>query len=223
MLFPVKRQKLDELIPAVPTAEQYQYCWGSGREVVTRGFISLGALIIFTLFYNRVHEISPSSPAAAAMLVCGILGGLYWMLQPVLAAAQRNLRLRRFPFCALWLGEVQEVYLSEEVLSRQEVVDGRGRLDVSYDTATFLNLEVGDESGFETTLRVPMRREFKRIRPGMMLCLLLFSKDKSFQRISRQMSDAYFPEFNFWLGDYPYLQRGAFADLARFLWKRHAQ
>jgi hypothetical protein len=103
------------------------------------------------------------------------------------------------------------------------VVNGRGRLDVSYDTGTFLNLEVGDDTGFETTLRVPMRREFKRIRPGMTLCLLLFSKDKAFQRISRQMSDAYFPEFNFWLGDYPYLRRDAFADLARFLWKRHGR
>ncbi|MFN5865082.1 MAG: hypothetical protein ACK451_24645 [Pseudanabaena sp.] len=220
MITPLKRKNFDELIPAVPTYEQYQYYSGNGQNVVRRVAISIASVIIFTILYNRVHENNPSSFAALAMFVCAALGGLYWMLEPVVLASIRNAKLRRFAYCGFWQAEVLDVYVSQEVLAREEKVDSRGRMDVSYDAESFLNIELGDETDFVTTLRLPMRRELKRVRPEQTVYMLLFSNDRRFGRVSRQTSDAYIPQYNLWIGDYPYLRRDAFIDLTKYMVKR---
>ena len=220
MITPLKRKSFDELIPAVPTAEQYQYHWGNGQSVFRRVAISIASVIVFTILYNRVHESNPSSFAALVMFVCAALGGLYWMLEPVAMASLRNAQLRKFAHCGFWEAEVLEVYVSQEVLSRAEKVDSRGRLDISYDAESFLNIELGDETEFVTTLRLPMRRELKRIREGQVVYMLLFSNDRRFGRVSRQTSDAFIPQYNLWVGDYPYLRRDAFIDLIKYMVKR---
>ncbi|MCA6572492.1 MAG: hypothetical protein ACK5EU_19555 [Pseudanabaena sp.] len=220
MITPLKRKNFDELIPAVPTYEQYQYYSGNGQNVFRRVAISIASVIIFTILYNRVHENNPSSFAALAMFVCAALGGLYWMLEPVVLASIRNAKLRRFAYCGFWQAEVLDVYVSQEVLAREEKVDSRGRMDVSYDAESFLNIELGDETDFVTTLRLPMRRELKRVRPEQTVYMLLFSNDRRFGRVSRQTSDAYIPQYNLWIGDYPYLRRDAFIDLTKYMVKR---
>jgi hypothetical protein len=220
MIIPLKRRNFDELIPAVPTAEQYQYYWGDGQSVFRRVAISIASVIVFTILYTRVHEKNPSSFAALMMIVCAALGGLYWMLEPVAMASIRNAKLRRFAHCGYWQAEVLDVYVSQEVLAREEKVNSRGRMDVSYDAESFLNIELGDETDFVTTLRLPMRRELKRIRPEQTICMLLFSNDRRFGRVSRQTSDAYIPQYNLWVGDYPYLRRDTFVDLTKYLSKK---
>ena len=220
MITPLKRKNFDELIPAVPTYEQYQYYSGNGQNVFRRVAISIASVIIFTILYNRVHENNPSSFAALAMFVCAALGGLYWMLEPVVLASIRNAKLRRFAYCGFWQAEVLDVYVSQEVLAREEKVDSRGRMDVSYDAESFLNIELGDETDFVTTLRLPMRRELKRVRPEQTVYMLLFSNDRRFGRVSRQTSDAYIPQYNLWVGDYPYLRRDTFIDLTKYMVKR---
>ncbi|MFM7888216.1 MAG: hypothetical protein ACKPCM_16340 [Pseudanabaena sp.] len=220
MITPLKRKNFDELIPAVPTYEQYQYYSGNGQNVFRRVAISIASVIIFTILYNRVNENSPNSFAAVAMFVFAALGGLYWMLEPVVLASIRNAKLRRFAYCGFWQAEVLDVYISQEVLAKEEKVDSRGRMDVSYDAESFLNIELGDETDFVTTLRLPMRRELKRIQPEQTVYMLLFSNDRRFGRVSRQTSDAYIPQYNLWVGDYPYLRRDAFIDLTRYMVKR---
>ena len=220
MITPLKRKSFDELIPAVPTSEQYQYYWGDSQSVFRRVAISIASVIIFTILYNRVHENNPSSFAALAMFVCAALGGVYWMMEPVAMASIRNAKLRRFPYCGFWQAEVLDVYISQEVLARSEKVDARGRMDVSYDAESFLNIELGDETEFVTTLRLPMKRELKRIRPDQTVYMLLFSNDRRFGRVSRLTSDAYIPQYNLWVGDYPYLRRDTFTDLTKYMSKR---
>ncbi|NUN65098.1 hypothetical protein HCU40_10110 [Pseudanabaena biceps] len=220
MITPLKRKSFDELIPAVPTSEQYQYYWGDGQNVFRRVAISIASVIIFTILYNRVHENNPSSFAALIMFVCAALGGLYWMLEPVLMASIRNAKLRRFAYCGFWQAEVLDVYVSQEVLARSEKVNARGNMDISYDAESFLNIELGDETDFVTTLRLPMKRELKRIRPEQTVYMLLFSNDRRFGRVSRQTTDAYIPQYNLWVGDYPYLRRDTFIDLTKYIAKR---
>jgi len=220
MITPLKRKNFDELIPAVPTSEQYQYYWGDGQSVFRRVAISIASVIVFTLLYNRIHENNPSSFAALAMFVCAALGGLYWMLEPVALASFRNAKLRRFAHCGFWQAEVLDVYVSQEVLARAEKVNSRGRMDVSYDAESFLNIELGDETEFVTTLRLPMKRELKRIKIQQTVYMLLFSNDRRFGQVSRQTSDAYIPQYNFWVGDYPYLRRDTFVDLTKYMVKR---
>ena len=216
MIIPLKRQKFDELIPAVPTSDQYQYYWGGSQDVFRRILISVALLVTFSLLYNR----TPDSFWGVLMFVCAGLGGLYWMLGPVVSAIKNNGKLRSLSQCGFWEAQVLDAYLSEEVLTKQEAFDQRGRLAVSYDTQSFFNLDIGDRTGYEITIRVPMRREYKRIQPQQMVCLLLFSNDAKFRRVNRVTTDAYLPELNLWVSDYPYLRRDAFLDLTRYMLSR---
>jgi hypothetical protein len=217
MITPLKRGKFDELVPSVPTSDQYQFFWGKGQDVFQRVLISVALLVVFALLYNR----TPDNVWGVVMFICSGLGGLYWMLAPVLQAGQRNSKLRKFDYCGFWQARVLDVYLSEEVLSKQESIDSRGRLEVNYNTESFLNLELGDRSGFVTTLRVPMRREYKRIAPKQLICMILLSNDRQFRRVSRLMTDAYLPQLNLWISDYPYLRRDAFEELTRYIFSRN--
>ncbi|WP_019501968.1 hypothetical protein [Pseudanabaena sp. PCC 6802] len=221
MLTPLKRQKFDLLIPTVPTADQYQYYWGTSQDVFRRVLISVALLVVFSLLYNRTQENSPNSFAGLLMFVCAGLGGLYWLLGPVASAMRRNGKLRRFAYVAFWEAKVTDVYLSEEVLSKQESIDDRGRLEVIHNTESFLNVELGDRTGFATTLRVPMQRQYKRIQPRHTVCMLLLSNDPNFNRISKITSDAYIPQINLWISDYPYLSRDAFVSLTRYMFSRN--
>jgi hypothetical protein len=220
MLTPLKRQKFDQLIPAVPTADQYEYYWGTSQDVFRRVLISVALLVTFSLLYSRTQENSPNSFSGLLLFVCAGLGGLYWMLGPVASAIRRNVKLRRFAHVAFWQAKVMDVYLSEEVLSKQESIDDRGRLEVVHNTESFLNIELGDRSGFVTTLRVPMQRQYKRIQPRQAVCMLLLSNDPNFNRISKITSDAYIPQLNLWISDYPYLRRDAFIGLTRYMFSR---
>jgi hypothetical protein len=222
MLTPLKRKKFDELIPLVPTSDQYQRYWGGSQDVFRRVLISVGLLIIFSLLYGRVTGDNAISTNYWGLLIfiCAALGGLYWMLAPVFQAGQRNSTLRQFAYCAFWQAEVLDTYLSEEISAKKENFDNRGRMSVDYNTESFLNVEFGDRAGYTTKLQVPMRREYKRIRPGDIACLILLSNDPSFNRISKITSDAYLPQVKLWLGDYPYLRRDLFENLTRYILKR---
>jgi hypothetical protein len=220
MITPLKRQKFDELIPAVPTADQYQYYWGTSQDVFRRILISVALLVVFSLFYNRTQENSPNSFSGLLMFVCAGLGGLYWMLGPVISAMRRNVKLRKYSYVGFWQAKVLDVYLSEEVRSKQESINDRGRLEVIHNTESFFNLELGDRAGFVTTLRVPMQRQYNRIQLKQTVCMLLLSNDPNFNRISKITSDAYIPQLNLWISDYPYLRRDVFVELTRYMFSR---
>jgi len=216
MITPLKRKKFDELIPAVPTSDQYQYFWGQSQDVFRRILISVAMLVTFSLLYTR----TPDNFWGVLMFICAGLGGLYWMLGPVSTAIRKNTKLRSLSQCGFWEAEVLDAYLSEEVLSRQEDFDRRGQMEVSYDTQSFFNLELGDRTGFKTTIRAPMRREYKRIKLKQKVCMLLLSNDPKFRRVSKTTTDAFLPEINLWVSDYPYLRRDVFSDLTRYMLSR---
>jgi hypothetical protein len=219
VITPLKRKKFNELIPSVPTSDQYEYYWGGSQDIFKRILISVALLVTFSLLYAR----TPDNFWGLLMFICAGLGGLYWMLGPVSSAIIRNSKLRKISQCGFWQAEVVDVYLSEEVLSKQENFDSRGRLDISYNTESFFNIELGDRTGFVTTLRVPMRREYKRIQPRQTVCMLLLSNDPTFRRVSKITTDAFLPQLNIWVGDYPYLRRDVFMDLIRYMLARDRQ
>ncbi len=216
MIIPLKRKKFDELVPAVPTSDQYQYHWGSSQDVFRRILISVALLVVFGLLYNR----TPDNVWGVVMFISAGLGGLYWMLGPVFWAGRQNTKLRKFEYCAFWQAKVIDTYMSEEVLAKQESINRRGRLEVLHETESFFNIELGDRTGFVTTLRVPMRCEYKRITPRQMVCMILFSNDRSFKRVSKVTTDAYLPQLNLWISDYPYLRRDVFTNLTQYMLSR---
>ncbi|MCS6959283.1 MAG: hypothetical protein RMK91_04460 [Pseudanabaenaceae cyanobacterium SKYGB_i_bin29] len=212
MLLPLSRQQLNELLPLIPTREQYEYYWGTGQDLFRRIMVSVAIATIAWVLHFRVVN----TPWELVVFIVGAVGAFYWLLGPVPLAMGRNAQLRKYPYSALWWAVIDDCYLSEEVSTKQEKVDERGRLDVSYATESFINLELGDDdTDIVLTYRSPMQRIYKRIEPGEEICLIIFAADRHFTRLSRCTSDAYIPSLRLWVSDYPYLRRDSFKQLVR--------
>jgi hypothetical protein len=61
-------------------------------------------------------------------------------------------------------------------------------------------------------VRCPFNKKYERIRPGMVVRLLVLSERKDFSRVGA-LSDAWIPQLKLWVGEYPYLLRPAFEEL----------
>jgi hypothetical protein len=123
---------------------------------------------------------------------------------------------RKYPYSGFWRGEVLDRYLSEKLIGKEETVNDRGQLVVVENKERRLNIEVGDETGFTTTLQVPLQREHKAIALGQIAEMVVMSNEPDLSVISK-VSDIYIPGYNLWISDYPYLRRDLFADASRRL------
>jgi len=208
MLIPLTRETLEQLIPLVATGNQYRFYWGAVQDVVRRFLISVTGVVVILVL---TATIAPESNFAEFLL--GWTVGLYWLWIPVYLASQRNLSFRRYAYGGLWQGQIIDVYLSEDLIGREENVNQSGDLVLVENRERCLNLEIGDASGFHTVLRVPLQQEHRSIAPGQRIQLVLLSKDRDLSRIAR-ITDAYLPDRQIWVSDYPYLQRDRFVEVS---------
>lgn len=210
MLIPLTRKTFETLVPAVATGAQYVYYWGKLSDLLQRVLISVVG--IFAVILIRVLFLQEGFDEI--LLIIGIVIGLYWLWGPVLWASRDNLECRRYGYCGFWQGEVLDVYITEELVGTEETVNSRGDLVIVENRERCLTLEVGDEIGFLTQLRVPLKRSHRAIDVGDIAELIVFSNRSDLRRISKT-SDIYIPDHNLWVSDYPYLQREAFIDISR--------
>ncbi|HEY9907505.1 MAG TPA: phosphate ABC transporter permease [Thermosynechococcaceae cyanobacterium] len=214
MLIPLTRETFESLIPAVATSAQYGYYWGKAANVLLRLLISVAGasvVLILGLFLGDGFEF--------LRLILGITAGLYWLWGPVLWASLRNLEYRRFGYSGFWRGEIQDVFLTEELIGQEETVNDRGDLVIVENRERCLNLVVGDETGFSNRLQVPIKRSYQGLEVGDAAEMLLLSNRRDLGRIGKT-TDIYIPRANVWVSDYPYLQREAFVEVSRQLSRR---
>ena len=209
MLIPLTRKTYEQLIPAVATGDQYAYCWGKLADVLKRALIS--AVVASVL---AVINVFVSSGTASFLLIAGIIGGLYWFWGPVLTASLRNLRCRRYPYSGFWQGRVLDVFITEEIVGEEETVNKKGELVIVDSLEQRINLEVGDRTGFTTSIQAPLRRPYQAIAPGQVALMVVMSELDDLSRIS-QCSDIYIPSQNLWVSDYPYLSKDVFIEVSR--------
>lgn len=214
MLIPLTRQTFETLIPTVATGAQYLYCWGKFADFLRRLLISVVGAVIVLLGIGRLLPYGSALP-----LLVGIIVGVYWLWSPAVRASLRNLEYRRLPYTGFWRGEVLDVYVSDELVGKEETVNNRGDLVVVENRERCLNLEVGDETGFSTWLRVPLKRSHQAIRIGDSAEMVVLSNRGDLSRIVK-ISDIYIPDYNVWVSDYPYLQHEAFVEVSRRLEER---
>lgn len=212
MLTPLTRKAFEQLIPAVATGAQYAYCWGKLPDLLSRLLISVVGMFAVLL----VRLLILQEGFDGILLTIGITVGLYWIWGPILWASLRNIEYRKYGYCGFWQGTVLDVFISEELIGTEETVNKRGDLVVVENRERCLNLVVGDESGFTTELRVPLKRSHRAIDVGDLAEMLVFSNRGDLGRIS-QTSDIYLPDHNLWVSDYPYVQREAFIEVSRRL------
>jgi len=210
MLIPITREKFEQLVPFTATAEQYRFYAGNWRYFFQKLLISfIGVVVVW-----MIGAIMNSSSAMISLFGC--VAGLYWLWSPVYWATRRNSIYRRFPYSAFWRGEVVEVFVSEELVETQETVNQQGELIIVENRERRINLEVEDETGFQINLQAPLVRLHRNIKPGHVVELLLLSQDPDLARISK-ITDAYLPELDLWVSNYPVLRRDTFLALSREL------
>ncbi|MBV9386009.1 MAG: phosphate ABC transporter permease [Chroococcidiopsidaceae cyanobacterium CP_BM_ER_R8_30] len=209
MLVPLTRQKFEELIPRIATAAQYQYYWGKLPDFLKRLSISVVAVVV-----DWVISLILGDELNGLLFCIGLFGFFYWLWGPVLWASLRNREYRLYQFSGFFRGEILDVFITEELVGKEETVNKRGELVILENRERRLNLEIGDETGFTTELQVPLRRTHQLIARGQVAEMLLLSNQSDLSRIAR-VTDVYLPDRNLWVSDYPYLRRDVFTEVSR--------
>ncbi|HEY9611428.1 phosphate ABC transporter permease [Allocoleopsis sp.] len=211
MLVPITRQKFEQIIPILATGPQYAYFWGKFPDFLKRLLIS----VIGVVGVSLLRAFFGSSFDGLILLLC-IVAGLYWLWGPIYWATLRNMELRRYPYSGFWRGEVLDVYVTEDLIGKEETVNNNGELVIVENRERRLNVEVEDEVGFGTRLQVPLRRIHKGIAAGQDAEMLVLSYQPDLRNIVKT-TDIYIPSLNRFVSEYPYLQRDVFAQVSQKL------
>ena len=210
MLIPLTRKTYEQLIPAVATGDQYAYCSGKLPDILKRALISAVVASVIAV----INVVASSGGTAPFLLITGIIGGLYWLWGPVLTASLRNLKCRNYQYSGFWQGRVLDVFITEEIVGEEETVNKRGELVIVDSLEQRINLEVGDRSGFTTSIQAPLRRSYQAIAPGQVALMVVMSDRDDLSRIVL-CSDIYIPSQKLWVSDYPYLSKDVFIEVSR--------
>ncbi|MEG4225728.1 phosphate ABC transporter permease [Microcoleus sp. N9_B2] len=209
MLIPLTQETFKELIPAVATGAQYKYIWGKPPDFLRRMLISAVSVVFLLVVYNFV-----GSDVGPLVLITGLIAGLYWLWGPILWASLRNAECRKHKYCGFWQGRVLDIYITDEITSQEETVNQKGQLVIVDNLEPRINLEIGDKTGFTTTLRAPLRKDHQGIVPGQAALMLIMSDIEDLGRIAK-VSDIYIPSRDVWVSDYPYLRRDLFVEMSQ--------
>ena len=209
MLIPLTRQKFEQLIPILATGSQYKYYWGKPTAFILRLLISL--VIAMLIWWIEVTFLGPEYAAFA--LLSGIFTASYFLWGPIFRASLRNYECRKYKFSGFWKGEIWDLYITEEVVGKEQNVNKRGELVIVENREKRLNIEVGDETGFSTSLQVPLKRIHKSLRRGQTAEMLVMSNKPDLGIITK-VTDIYISDLDLWVSDYPYLQRKEFTELS---------
>ncbi len=213
MLIPLKKEALNDMIPAIATGTQYTFYWANISTFLKNLFISLIGVLIFWLIGSILGK-----GADGVSLIFRVIAGLYWLWSPIYWASVRNSKYRKYNYTGFWRGRVLDVYISEEVINESSALDKLGKAIVVENLQKKINVEIGDKSGFRATITSPLKRIHKVINRGQAVEGLLLSNDPDFMRIS-QITDIYIPSHKLWIGEYPYVRRDIFLDLRKELAK----
>ncbi|PSO83080.1 MAG: phosphate ABC transporter permease [Cyanobacteria bacterium SW_5_48_44] len=211
MLVSLTRKKFEQIVPLIATGVQYRYYWGKLSDLLRRlliSFIAVLSVLLIGALFGRAGE--------SVTFIFAAIVGLYWLWAPIYWASLRNAACRRFQYSGFFRGRVLDVFVTEELIGEQQTVNNRGELMVVENRERRLNLEVGDETGFQTQLQAPLRRIHQVIAPGQIVELLVLSHQSDLSRIAK-ITDAYLPTHQLWVGEYPYLRRDMFAQVSRQL------
>jgi hypothetical protein len=211
MLTPITRKKFEELIPITATADQYRYYWGKFSDILQRVLISVAAVVAVLILRFALGD-----GFEIIFAILGSVTGLYWLWNPVYRATRRNLECRQYKYSGFLRGEVLDIYTTEELIGKEETVNKQGELVVIENRERRINLEIGDDTGFVTTVQAPLLRAHRSIRRGDIAELLVMSNRSDLSRIAF-LSDVYLPEYELWVSDYPYLRKDSFVEVSRRL------
>ena len=208
MLIPLRQGELERLIPAVATGNQFSAASGNPRKILQRIMLSsIGGVITLLISQSQV-----TSQFYSVWLILGVTFLLYILWGPILEASRKNSKLRNYPSAALFQGKILDVFTEELVENRHEQANKRGELELVENRRTWISLELGDEDGYLAKLSFPLKQKHQTINIGSTIRCIAFASNSKFNTINN-LSDAWLPQQNLWVGEYPYLLRPAFEEL----------
>ena len=208
MLIPIKQSQISKLIPSVGTGSQFKYALGDPRKVLQRLIISsIGGVLNLLLFISQ----SSTQTENLLLLLC-VIFFLYIIWGPILESSRKNSSFRKSKFFSLFDGYVSDIYRTEKIESSREQSNRQGRLELIEKKRTWLIIELEDEDGYLDKISFPMENKHSKIRIGSNIRCLVSSNNLNFDR-DLCLSDAWLPDINLWVGEYPYLLRPAFEEI----------
>ena len=208
MLIPVKINQISRLIPSVGTGGQFKYALGDPRKILQRVIISsIGGIITFLISISQT-----GNQTYNLWLLLTVIFFLYIIWGPILESSKKNLQYRKFKFFSIFDGYVSDIYKTEKIESSREQSNRQGRLEVVENKRTWLVLELEDEDGYLDKISFPMENKHSQIRIGANIRCLITSNYRNFDR-DIYLTDAWLPDINLWVGEYPYLLRPAFEEI----------
>ena len=213
MLIPISLNQVSKIVPSVATGGQFKYALGDPRKILQRLIISsIGGVITFLISVSQDRNQTYS----LWLLLC-VLFFLYILWGPILEASKKNLKFRRFKFFSIFDGFVSDIYQLEKVESSREQTNRYGRLELIEKKRTWLVLELEDEEGYLGKISFPMENKHSFLKKGENVRCLVSSDSRNFNS-KLVLTDAWLPDLNLWVGDYPYLLRPAFEEIC-FMYK----
>jgi len=215
MLIPISLNQVSKIVPSVATGGQFKYALGDPRKILQRLIISsIGGVITFLISVSQDRNQTYS----LWLLLC-VLFFLYILWGPIIEASKKNLEFRKFKFFSIFDGFVSNIYQLEKVESSREQTNRYGRLELIEKKRTYLVLELEDEDGYLGKISFPMENKHSFLKKGENVRCLVSSDSRNFNS-KLVLTDAWIPDLNLWVGEYPYLLRPAFEEIC-FLYKNN--
>ena len=207
MLLPIKQNDINKLIPSVATGDQFNSALGNPQKIFQRVMISsIGGVITLLISQSQV-----TSQFYSLWLVLGVVFILYILWGPILEASRKNSKLKSYLYSALVDGYISDVYVEDRVENKLEQANNDGRLEVVEKKRSWVVIDIEDEDGFLGNICFPLKNKFNILRNGMKINCVVFSNIKDFSNI-QAISDAWCPDIDLWVGNYPFLLRPAFEE-----------
>ena len=208
MLIPLKLNQISKLIPSVGTGGQFKYALGDPRKVLQRLIISsIGGVLNLLLFISQA-----STQTENLWLLLCVIFFLYIIWGPILESSRKNSSYKKYKFFSLFDGYISDIYKTEKIESSREQSNKEGRLELIQKKRTWLVIELEDEDGYLDEISFPMENKHSQIRIGSSIRCLVSSNNRNFDR-DIYLTDAWLPDINLWVGEYPYLLRPAFKEI----------
>ncbi len=215
MLIPIKSNQVSKLIPSVATGGQFKYTLGNPRKILQRLIISsIGAAITLVIGNNQF-----GNQTDVLWLILCLGFALYILWGPILEASRKNIKYKQFKFFSIFDGIISDIYQIEKIESSREQTNRYGNLEIVENKRTWLTIELEDEDGYLSKISFPMEKRHSIITRGLRVKCLVSANERSFNG-KLFLTDAWLPEINLWVGDYPYLLRPAFEEIC-FLYKNN--
>ena len=208
MLIPLKQNQISKLIPSVGTGSQFRFTLGEPRKILQRLIISsIGGVLNLLLFISQ----SSTQTENLWLLLC-VIFFLYIIWGPILESSRKNIKYKKSKFFSLFDGYVSDIYKTERIESSREQSNRQGRLELIEKKRTWLVIELEDEDGYLDKISFPMENKHSLIRVGSNIRCIISSNYRNFER-EISLTDAWLPDENIWIGEYPYLLRPAFEEI----------